>query len=173
MPNSSVMQQPQNTVINTFSNQWSTGICDCFDNIPECCYAFWCMPCYACMISEKHGECLCLPLLDGFGLFPPATMAMRVRMRYLYGIEGSICNDCVYSLFCCACVWCQMSRERQIREEGVTLVSQRQTNLTARGKKPLRRLVEGARMLRDLPPESRTVKRMRERMGGGWDPPRC
>lgn len=51
------------------------------------CFAFWCFPCFACITAREAGECLCLPLLDGFGAIPPATMSMRVGMRQRYGIE--------------------------------------------------------------------------------------
>lgn len=50
------------------------------------CFAFWCLPCFACMTSKKYGQCLCLPLLD-IGIIPPITLAMRVSMRERYGIK--------------------------------------------------------------------------------------
>ncbi|KAI5625869.1 plac8 onzin related protein 5 [Silurus asotus] len=122
-----VVQQPQSVVVmNTSqSNQWSSGICDCCENIGDCCFAFWCFPCFACCTAKKFGECLCLPMLDGYGLIPPVTLAMRSTMRQRYGIEGSICNDCIYSFFCLSCVWCQMSREMKAREHSVMLVDSR------------------------------------------------
>ncbi|XP_030636656.1 plac8 onzin related protein 5 [Chanos chanos] len=120
-----VVQQPQPVMIATTSNQWSSGICDCCDNVPECCFSFWCFPCFACMTAKKHGECLCLPLLDGYGFIPPITLAMRVSTRKRYGIEGSICNDCVYAFFCGPCSWCQISREMNERDLPITLVNQR------------------------------------------------
>uniref|UniRef100_A0A673I9B8 Plac8 onzin related protein 5 n=1 Tax=Sinocyclocheilus rhinocerous TaxID=307959 RepID=A0A673I9B8_9TELE len=86
------------------------------------CFSFWCFPCFACATARKHGECLCLPLLDGFGCIPPITMAMRVSVRNRYGIQGTICNDCLYSTFCGVCAWCQMSREMNVREQNVNLV---------------------------------------------------
>uniref|UniRef100_A0A8C1XPF6 Plac8 onzin related protein 5 n=1 Tax=Cyprinus carpio TaxID=7962 RepID=A0A8C1XPF6_CYPCA len=94
-------------------------------SIESCCFAFWCFPCFACATSRKHGECLCLPLLDGFGCIPPITMAMRVSMRSRYGIQGTIFNDCLYSTFCGICTWCQMSREMNVREQNVNLVHNR------------------------------------------------
>ncbi|XP_060783706.1 cornifelin homolog B-like [Neoarius graeffei] len=117
-----VVQQPQPVVMVAHSNQWSTGICDCCQNVPECCFSFWCFPCFACMTAKKAGECLCLPMLDFSGCIPPITLAMRATMRQRYGIEGSICNDCVYSYFCFPCVWCQMSREMNLRNPPVTFI---------------------------------------------------
>ncbi|XP_067308129.1 plac8 onzin related protein 5 [Pseudorasbora parva] len=118
-------QQPRAFVMAHNSGQWSSEICDCGQDIPECCFAFWCFPCFACSTSRKHGQCLCLPMLDGFGAIPPITLAMRVSVRNRYGIQGTICNDCVYSTFCSICTWCQMSREMNIREQNVTLVQSR------------------------------------------------
>uniref|UniRef100_A0A3P9L7Y2 Cornifelin homolog A n=1 Tax=Oryzias latipes TaxID=8090 RepID=A0A3P9L7Y2_ORYLA len=79
--------QPRPYITTSTSNEWSSGICDCFDDLRSCCFAFWCFPCFACITSKKAGECLCLPLLDGFGCIPPITTAMRVSIRKQYGIE--------------------------------------------------------------------------------------
>ncbi|TNN39085.1 UDP-glucuronosyltransferase 2B20 [Liparis tanakae] len=51
------------------------------------CLAFWCLPCFACKTAHEAGECVCLPLLDSFGLIPPAATALRVSVRQRYGIE--------------------------------------------------------------------------------------
>uniref|UniRef100_A0A8C6TS28 Plac8 onzin related protein 2 n=1 Tax=Neogobius melanostomus TaxID=47308 RepID=A0A8C6TS28_9GOBI len=90
-----------------------------------CCFAFWCSPCFSCITAKKYGECLCLPLLDGFGLIPPISMSMRVSMRQRYGIRGNMCRDCVYSFFCVSCSWCQMSREMKRRQIPIVLVNAR------------------------------------------------
>ncbi|XP_071361898.1 cornifelin homolog B-like [Trachinotus anak] len=103
--------------------EWGSGICDCCQDVPECCLAFWCFPCFACKTSKAYGECLCLPLLDAYSCIPPITMSMRVSMRQRYGIRGTMCNDCVYATFCTACAWCQMSREMRRRNYQIVLVS--------------------------------------------------
>ncbi|XP_034745669.1 cornifelin homolog B-like [Etheostoma cragini] len=118
-----VVNQPQPVMVSRESEEWSSGICDCCDDVPECCFAFWCFPCFTCITSKKYGECLCLPLLDGFGLIPPITMSMRVSMRQRYRIRDTMCNDCLYSTFCTACAWCQMSREMKRRNIPIVLVS--------------------------------------------------
>lgn len=51
------------------------------------CFAYWCFPCFACSTAKKFGECLCLPMLDGYGMIPPVALAMRSTMRQRYGIE--------------------------------------------------------------------------------------
>uniref|UniRef100_A0AAQ6ISN8 Plac8 onzin related protein 2 n=1 Tax=Anabas testudineus TaxID=64144 RepID=A0AAQ6ISN8_ANATE len=109
------------TVISVQSNQWSTGICDCFDDLEICCFASWCLPCFACKTASDFGECFCLPLLDMVFLafqmllcptcIPPVSMSMRVAVRHHYKIQGDMCGDCVYTTFCNICSWCQMARE--------------------------------------------------------------
>uniref|UniRef100_A0A8C8CCP2 Plac8 onzin related protein 2 n=1 Tax=Oncorhynchus tshawytscha TaxID=74940 RepID=A0A8C8CCP2_ONCTS len=89
------------------------------------CFGFWCCPCHACIHTREYGQCLCLPLLDIFGIIPPVTMSMRVSMRQRYGIKGTICNDCVNATCCNCCVWCQMSREMKSRIIPIVLVSAR------------------------------------------------
>uniref|UniRef100_A0A672LL51 Plac8 onzin related protein 3 n=1 Tax=Sinocyclocheilus grahami TaxID=75366 RepID=A0A672LL51_SINGR len=108
-----VIQQPKPLVLAPGSDQWSTGIC-------ECCFALWCCPCFACITARDHRECLCLPLLDSFGLFPPITMAMRVSVCY-----DSICNVCVLSFCCGPCSYCQIRHELIARNHPVTLFRNR------------------------------------------------
>uniref|UniRef100_A0A3Q3JF19 Uncharacterized protein n=1 Tax=Monopterus albus TaxID=43700 RepID=A0A3Q3JF19_MONAL len=57
--------QPQSpSVMAVHFNQWSSGICGCFNDLNVCCYAFWCLLCFICYTTSKFGECFCLPLLD-------------------------------------------------------------------------------------------------------------
>ncbi|KAM4545459.1 cornifelin homolog B [Odontesthes bonariensis] len=123
-----VVTQPQPVMEARDSDEWGSGICDCFEDIPQCCFAFWCCPCFACFTSRDYGEPLCLPLLEIFsGLIPAITMSMRVSMRQRYGIRGSMCMDCVYSTFCAGCTWCQMSREIKRRKIAIVMVSAKNT----------------------------------------------
>ncbi|XP_058251437.1 cornifelin homolog B-like [Hemibagrus wyckioides] len=121
-----VIQQPRPIAVAPGSDQWTTSICEC-DNVNECCFSVWCFPCFACITARDHGECLCLPLLDIFGLIPPATLSMRVSTRKRYGITDTICNDCVYTFFCGPCSWCQIRREMKARLHPVTLLNNRPT----------------------------------------------
>ncbi|XP_030293044.1 cornifelin homolog B [Sparus aurata] len=123
-----VVQQPRPVMVAQNSDEWGSGICDCCEDVPQCCFAFWCCPCFACITTRDYGECLCLPLLEIFGgLIPPITMSMRVSMRQRYGIRGTMCRDCVYSTFCTSCSWCQMSREMKKRNYQVVLVGAKTT----------------------------------------------
>ncbi|CAB1316169.1 unnamed protein product [Coregonus sp. 'balchen'] len=120
-----VIDQPLPVMESKESDQWSSGICDCTDDMADCCFGCWCCPCHACIHSREYGQCLCLPLLDIFGIIPPITMSMRVSMRQRYGIKGNFCNDCVNATFCNCCVWCQMSREMKSRNIPIVLISAR------------------------------------------------
>ncbi|XP_035482851.1 cornifelin homolog B [Scophthalmus maximus] len=122
-----VIHQPQPMMDVQDSDEWGSGICDCCQDVPECCFAFWCCPCFACKISRDYGQCLCLPLLDTFGCIPPVTMSMRVSMRQRYGIKGTMCRDCVHATCCNPCSWCQMSREMKRRQIHVLLVGAKTT----------------------------------------------
>uniref|UniRef100_A0A3P9JDV1 Plac8 onzin related protein 2 n=1 Tax=Oryzias latipes TaxID=8090 RepID=A0A3P9JDV1_ORYLA len=150
-----VISQPQPVMESRESQEWTSEVCDCFKDLPQCCFAFWCFPCFACVTSKKFGEHLCLPLLEFcFGsLIPPITLATRVSMRHRYGIkvsrfltggftlqphvlhdlnpvcglQGTICRDCVYSTFCTPCVWCQMAREMKSREITVVMTNAKHT----------------------------------------------
>ncbi|XP_047462185.1 cornifelin homolog B [Mugil cephalus] len=123
-----VITQPQPVMVIRDSEEWGSGICDCLENVPECCFAYWCCPCFACKTSKDYGEPLCLPLLEIFGGFvPPITMSMRVSMRHRYGIKGTLAEDCLYSACCTSCVWCQMSREMKRRNIPIVLVNAKNT----------------------------------------------
>ncbi|KAM9788629.1 cornifelin homolog B-like [Neosynchiropus ocellatus] len=127
MSSKMVVQQPRAQMVNRDSEEWGSGICDCCQDVPECCMAFWCCPCFACMVSKRYGECLCLPLIDMWGFIPPINMSMRVSMRERYGIRGTMCRDCLCAGFCTVCSWCQMSREMKRRELKVVMVSAKHT----------------------------------------------
>ncbi|XP_015240467.1 PREDICTED: cornifelin homolog B-like isoform X2 [Cyprinodon variegatus] len=121
MANTFVIEQPQSIPVTLSSQEWSTDLFDCFKDIPTCCFAYWCLPCFACRTSKEFGEHECLPLLDIFG-GSAITMSMRLSVRQRYGINGSIARDCVYVTFCTSCVWCQMSREIKRRRIQIVMV---------------------------------------------------
>ncbi|XP_058250062.1 cornifelin homolog B-like isoform X2 [Hemibagrus wyckioides] len=91
--------------------QWSTGLCECYGDMSDCCFALWCLPVFACKTSRAAGGCVCLPLLDCVSCVPPASLAMRAAVRERYGIEGSVYSDCFYGCCCYPLSWCQISRE--------------------------------------------------------------
>ncbi|KAM4726908.1 cornifelin homolog B-like [Anableps anableps] len=124
MENKMVIQQPQPVMEVQNLNEWGSGICDCFQDLSSCCFAFWCCPCFACKTTREFDEGLCLPLLEIFGqCISPITLSMRSSMRQRYKIEGTIARDCLFTSCCTACVWCQMYREIQRRKLEVVLVN--------------------------------------------------
>ncbi|KAL7875803.1 hypothetical protein AOLI_G00107660 [Acnodon oligacanthus] len=107
------------------SSQWSSGLCDCCEDMGICCLGFWCPCCLMCNTSERFGECFCLPLVEiSFGaLVPPLTFAMRSSMRERYRIQGTMCDDCCVSTCCAVCVWCQIARELKHRQQPQVIVN--------------------------------------------------
>ncbi|KAK7880754.1 hypothetical protein WMY93_032615 [Mugilogobius chulae] len=108
--------------------EWSSGLCDCFEDTKTCCYGFWCCPCLACTVSGRFQENSCLPLCDIFSpaimascgiplCVPPAAFGLRVAVRHRYKIKGNLCKDICASCFCAWCSWCQMHRELRARDK--------------------------------------------------------
>ncbi|KAG5853339.1 hypothetical protein ANANG_G00072150 [Anguilla anguilla] len=110
---------------NLKTNQWSSGICDCCDDMGICCHGFWSPWTLSCTTTSDFGECCCLPLLDccGGGIIPPVALAMRTAMRERYNIQGTMFNDCCAAVFCTWCVWCQMARELKRHRNPVVLAA--------------------------------------------------
>lgn len=93
--------QPQNI------REWSTGLCGCFEDCCSCMYAYFCFPCFMCTLAGSMNECACGP----FCFDRVFTTAMRTKVRTMYGIRGSILNDCCCILCCQFCSVLQMHRE--------------------------------------------------------------
>ncbi|XP_042615696.1 cornifelin homolog [Cyprinus carpio] len=127
MAHSAISVQPAMmvTTSNAMLNQWSSGVCDCCEDMGVCCCGFWCPYCLMCRTSEEFGECLCLPLLEMcFGrIIPPVTLSMRSSMRERFHIKGSIQDDCCVVTFCTMCVWCQMARELKARRHSLVIIN--------------------------------------------------
>ncbi|XP_064181659.1 cornifelin homolog isoform X3 [Anguilla rostrata] len=120
-----IVQQPPAVQVGMVqSNQWSTGICDCCDDLSSCCLGLWCFPCLACKTTSEFGECACLPLVDTLSpCVPPVSFAMRAGVRNRYGIQGDMCSDCLYAAFCNVCSWCQIAREIKRRKQTLVFVN--------------------------------------------------
>ncbi|XP_056408197.1 cornifelin homolog B-like isoform X1 [Hyla sarda] len=123
------------------TNEWSSGVCDCCQDMGICCCAFWCLPCFQCKTVSDFGECLCLPLLDPgcLGYFgttlacPPISLAMRAAVRERYRIKGAICDDCCMLYCCFSCSWCQMAREIKKKKQPVTFMTAQTTTMVGPG----------------------------------------
>ncbi|XP_078257684.1 placenta associated 8, tandem duplicate 1 [Rhinoraja longicauda] len=87
-------------------NNWSTGMCGCFDDLGICCCGIFFPICLGCQIAGDMNECcLC-----------GTSMAMRTLVRTKYHISGSLCNDWLASLCCLPCSLCQIKREIKIHQ---------------------------------------------------------
>ncbi|XP_043101866.1 plac8 onzin related protein 6 [Puntigrus tetrazona] len=125
MAHSTVSVQPAVVLSSNMATQWSSGVCDCCEDMGICCCGLWCPFCLMCKTSEEFGECLCLPLLEMCfgGLLHPITLSMRSSMRERFHIKGSIQDDCC-TVFCChVCVWCQMARELKARRQSHVIIN--------------------------------------------------
>ncbi|KAM3590770.1 uncharacterized protein V6R79_016333 [Siganus canaliculatus] len=69
------------------TGQWSTGLCECYKDVGDCCFALCCLPVFTCKVTRAVGACPCLPLLDCIGCVPSASLAMRASVRQRYGIK--------------------------------------------------------------------------------------
>uniref|UniRef100_A0A9J7X9J8 Plac8 onzin related protein 6 n=1 Tax=Cyprinus carpio carpio TaxID=630221 RepID=A0A9J7X9J8_CYPCA len=103
MAHSAISVQPAMmvTTSNAMLNQWSSGVCDCCEDMGVCCCGFWCPYCLMCRTSEEFGECLCLPLLEMcFGrIIPPVTLSMRSSMRERFHIKNYKLNSSSLQMF--------------------------------------------------------------------------
>ncbi|XP_054656277.1 cornifelin homolog B-like [Dunckerocampus dactyliophorus] len=114
MPRHVIRVQPQSRCLQG-TEQWSTGLCACHEEMGDCCFALCCLPVFTCKVSSKAGACPLLPLLDCIGCVPPASLAIRASVRERYGIQGSVWSDCLYGCCCYSLSWMQISRELKRR----------------------------------------------------------
>lgn len=98
------------TVTTTFTQAnvrpWSTPITGCMDDIKGSLITACCLPCRLCQLSSRVGEFMCVPFC-----VPGGFITLRTKIRLMFGIEGSICNDCLTMSCCAPCAVCQMDRE--------------------------------------------------------------
>ncbi|XP_022734624.1 protein PLANT CADMIUM RESISTANCE 2-like [Durio zibethinus] len=103
---------------------WSTGLCDCFSDVPNCCITCWC-PCITFgQISEiiDQGSTSCgtngalYALLGWFtGSACIYSCIYRSKMKSQYMLEDSPCDDCFVHFCCETCALCQEYRELKNR----------------------------------------------------------
>eukprot|EP00300_Choanocystis_sp_HF-7_P003815 c12908_g1_i1.p1 GENE.c12908_g1_i1~~c12908_g1_i1.p1 ORF type:complete len:180 (+),score=8.30 c12908_g1_i1:35-574(+) len=100
---------------------WSTGVYDCFDDVPVCLWVLCCTPCaFGRLIHEVHtgkdeacsgecvGCCLLYGLLAATSVHPGITRARailraegRTDMREKFGLEASPCCEGLIKTSCC------------------------------------------------------------------------
>ncbi|CAG2196331.1 CRISP [Mytilus edulis] len=88
---------------------WSSGICACGkdERRSGCCY-FCCWPYFKYMIATRLGE---TPFM---ALIPCAAFALRIKVRTLFGIKGSLVSD--FWTTCC----CEPCAQYQVANAGIS-----------------------------------------------------
>lgn len=71
-------QMPQNI------RRWTSGICGCCSDCSSCWCVLCCFPCVMCQMGSRMGENCCTAYLPG------AFLAMRTKLRTMYGIRVSL-----------------------------------------------------------------------------------
>ncbi|KAI3466957.1 hypothetical protein Pfo_023620 [Paulownia fortunei] len=103
---------------------WSTGLCDCFSDVSNCCITCWC-PCITFgQIAEivDRGSTSCGASGALYALIAYITGCAciyscfyRSRMRRQYMLPEDPCADCLVHFCCESCALCQEYRELQHR----------------------------------------------------------
>ncbi|GFP94593.1 protein plant cadmium resistance 2 [Phtheirospermum japonicum] len=101
---------------------WSTGLCDCCDNVSICCLTCWC-PCItfgriAEIVDRGSTSCgvsgaLYSMILCVSGCSCLYSCFYRSKLRGQYFLEERPCTDCCVHLCCETCALCQEYRELQ------------------------------------------------------------
>ncbi|CAL5430623.1 unnamed protein product [Camellia sinensis] len=103
---------------------WSTGLCDCFDDVPNCCITCWC-PCItferiAEIVDKGSTSCgasgalyTLISIVVGCPCFYSCFYRSKMRQQYL--LHESPCGDCLVHCCCESCALCQEYRELKNR----------------------------------------------------------
>ncbi|CAM8883861.1 unnamed protein product [Rhodiola kirilowii] len=121
---------PVSLVAPRVETPWSTGLCDCGQDVPNCCITFWC-PCITFgqiseIIDEGTSSCGTNGALYGLIMYFTGCACLlscyyRSKMRRQYMLKDNACGDlCIH--FCCeSCALCQEYRELKNRGFDMTL----------------------------------------------------
>eukprot|EP00656_Telonema_subtile_P005228 TRINITY_DN12376_c0_g1_i1.p1 TRINITY_DN12376_c0_g1~~TRINITY_DN12376_c0_g1_i1.p1 ORF type:complete len:177 (-),score=6.53 TRINITY_DN12376_c0_g1_i1:504-1034(-) len=92
-------------------NQWSSGVCGCFDDCGSCCYACFCPSCAVASAASRYdGSNWCFNWLCKS---PCATH--NILRTGKYSIKGGCGDDICLPLCCSTCVAARMLREVKVR----------------------------------------------------------
>lgn len=104
---------------------WSTGLCDCGDDVSTCCLTCWC-PCVtfgriAEIVDQGSTSCgtggaLYMMIMCASGWACMYSCCYRSKLRGQFFLAESPCTDCCVHCFCEACALCQ--EYRQLRNHG-------------------------------------------------------
>ncbi|KAL1803447.1 hypothetical protein DCAR_0935139 [Daucus carota subsp. sativus] len=103
---------------------WSTGLFDCFSDVPNCCLTFWC-PCVtfgqvADIVDKGTSTCTTTGALYALLVFVTGcgccySCFYRTKMRNQYMLTESPCPDFLVHCCCESCALCQEHRELRLR----------------------------------------------------------
>ncbi|CAA7400862.1 unnamed protein product [Spirodela intermedia] len=103
---------------------WSTGLCQCCDDVGNCCITCWC-PCVtfgkiAEIVDRGSSSCGTSGALYGLILCVTGCSCMfscfyRTRLRSQYSLPEGSCPDCLVHCCCESCALCQEYRELKNR----------------------------------------------------------
>ncbi|XP_050275472.1 protein PLANT CADMIUM RESISTANCE 2-like [Quercus robur] len=107
---------------------WSTGLCDCCDDVGNCCITCWC-PCItfgqiAEIVDRGTTSCVAsgalyalINWLTGCGCL--YSCCYRSKIRRQYALQEGSCGDCIVHCCCEHCALCQEYRE--LKHQGFDL----------------------------------------------------
>ncbi|CAF1330684.1 unnamed protein product [Rotaria sordida] len=109
-----ITNQPQSLpMVNPFrdfNNEWTVGLCDCCNDVSQCCYAHFCWCCFlgslAGDINESKTSCCCLGNVLG---------VYRMKVRATLKIRGDAFSDACVVCWCPFCAGLQMRNELRNR----------------------------------------------------------
>ncbi|KAJ8540497.1 hypothetical protein K7X08_032484 [Anisodus acutangulus] len=103
--------------------QWTTGLCDCFDDASNCCVTC-CCPCVTFgrnveIIDQGTTSCAhagviyyCLAHVGWACIY---TCTYRTKLRAYFSLPEDPCGDCLVHFCCLPCAVCQEYRELKNR----------------------------------------------------------
>lgn len=91
-------------------HDWHSSTFNCCKNTHVCCCTTFCTPCFTGSMSSKIDENYCVCCLGPMGI-----LAIREKLRVVYGLKGDICGDACCMCFCYCCVMCQTFNEIEFR----------------------------------------------------------
>nr|CAH8873944.1 unnamed protein product [Trichobilharzia regenti] len=69
------------------TRDWSSGICNCFDDMNSCYLTTFCLPCYLCYLYDVMGEACWLPVIGS------GPLKLRIKHRMKQHIVGNLADD--------------------------------------------------------------------------------
>nr|XP_023875815.1 protein PLANT CADMIUM RESISTANCE 3-like [Quercus suber] len=109
---------------------WSTGLCDCCEDFPNCCIT-WLCPCItfgriAEIVDGGSSSCAAsravytlISILTGCGCLYSCFYRSKLRQQYRLGKKP--CGDCLVHWCCEPCALCQEYRELKSRGFDITI----------------------------------------------------